>query len=434
MKELDHFLQQMSVICQKYQMLAETEEKFNIFQALHKMHDERRLHSRFISVLLQPKGTHGFGSQFLKLFLEEFQKPYEGEASQIEDHEINDPRPNDGFLYFQYTDDCIVFPKEFDKKEHENIDILIIDSKQQQCIIIENKIYAGDSNGGGGNQLQRYIDYAHKERNIPLEKIDVIYLTLDGHEPSENSVGSYIGVIEIILASYENNIKNWLERCLTLTARFPFLRESIMQYIKLINKMTTDNTSVEERKEYRSLIGSSEGNMMAAKKLYQNFKHVKWHSVQEFWVRFQSKIQENGYKITNPVVLEDGNSVVITELTHYEDYRKGQRKKQICRLNFKLKDGLEIAVRYNPDSSFYFGISKTSEVDHKHQENAKRLIAKHPGKYKETKWMYLHKRFDRNIPFNDFNQDLAFQLINSVQNRKLVEETWAEIDELIGEL
>ncbi|MCP4987377.1 MAG: hypothetical protein GY928_15375 [Colwellia sp.] len=46
-----------------------TEFQFNLFSVLRSASDEVRLHSRFITEILNPKGSHGFGDCFLQEFL-----------------------------------------------------------------------------------------------------------------------------------------------------------------------------------------------------------------------------------------------------------------------------------------------------------------------------------------------------------------------------
>ncbi|MBI9069231.1 MAG: PD-(D/E)XK nuclease family protein [Salinivirgaceae bacterium] len=435
---MENLLKQLFIIHKEYKMLADREEKFNIFTTLHKFNDERRLHSRFISVLLQPKGTHGFENQFLNLFLEEVNiSGILMATNDIDDEELeankesnDNEEKNPPLISYKLSPDSIVYPAENNKKENNNIDILIIDRVKKQCLIIENKIYAGDSNGAGGKQLERYIDHAENIENIPINNISVIYLTLDGHDPSKSSVGSYYGKKDIILCSYQDLIVTWLEKCLKLTIRTPFLRESIIQYIKLIKSMTTDSSSVEERKAYRSLVGESKENMLAAQKLMQNFKHIKWHAVSDFWYALQSIIEQNNYNITKRVIDINGNSQVITDLTHYEIYRKGQKNKQKCILNFIISDGLEITVRFTPDGGFYFGVSNKVEVNPAVQSKLNKLTGD-DSIYQNTKWMHLHKKFNKQIIFNDFNSDITFGLINAERNKKLVEETWSEVAQFI---
>ena len=45
------------------------EEQLNVFTTLRQAHDERYLHSRFITSILYPKGKHGLGTYPLEKFL-----------------------------------------------------------------------------------------------------------------------------------------------------------------------------------------------------------------------------------------------------------------------------------------------------------------------------------------------------------------------------
>jgi len=233
--EIEHTLKKIHLIKKEYDLLRRREEKFNIFSVLHFEHDERRLHSRFIANLLDPYASHGLNHTFLNRFIQQFK----------ELDEIN---------YSKST----VYPQELEKKESNNIDILIIDQSSKHAIIIENKIYASDSNNGSGGQLERYFKHVNEIENIPKAQIHVFYLTLDGHEPTQESLGDFkkLSNINGKCISYKHEILNWLNDCVNVVIDQPFLRESILQYKKLLNKMTNNESNIEERikikaKKYR---------------------------------------------------------------------------------------------------------------------------------------------------------------------------------------
>jgi len=410
---MEFLLKELNVIRKEFEMLRNREERFNIFSALHKENDERRLHSRFISVLLQPKGKHGKGRLFLKLFIDQV-KEFEG---------------------FVLNDSTLVYPKEDDKKENSNIDILIINRNEKQCIIIENKIYAGDSNLNSGGQIERYINHAIDNESIPLENIYVIYLTLDGHEPTKESVKGYEDFQNVLVYSYEEIILPWLEESLKEVVNQPFLRESINQYIKLVQKMTTNSSSIEERIAYKDLIGSSEENLMSAKKLIDNFIHIKWHTVFDFWNNLQNLIiNDSSFQLIKPFDKDTIDSKkpneCIRDITHYEVYRKGQREKQKCEMLFNLKQNIKLKIKYSAiTDTFYFGIP----IDD--NETSKEIADKLIDIYDEyevnnQKRMLLYKIFDNNIHFNDFSRKETFKLINPVFNRQKSEEVFDEVKEL----
>jgi len=392
-------------------MLEDRDEKFNIFSALHKDHDERRLHSRFISVLLQPKGRHGNSIRFLNSFI-----------SQIDD-----------LKNFIASEETSVFPKEKEKKENNNIDILVINKKQKQCLIIENKINAGDSNSSSGGQLERYIEHALLKENIPKEKIYVIYLTLDGHEPTPESIGKFKNFKNLFIYSYEDLILPWLDECLKDVVAQPFLRESLIQYKKLIQKMTGNSSSIEERIAYKKLIGSSDENMKSAKKLMENFKHIKWHSVTEFWENLQAAIiSEKEYELIKPYdkdkLSNSKKNHCVAEITHYEKYRKGQKNKQKCFIHFKTQEGILMSVGFSANyDHFYFGAPK--EGNEQNANILSELVVDYDD-YESTNWMFISKIFKTDIKFNNFNKQDTFNLINSDCNKQIVKESFMEIKEL----
>ena len=107
------FQEKISEIFSRHEV--ESNSGFNIFSVLHKNHDERRLHSRFISNLLSPSSSHSKNDEFLIKFINRL-----------------------GLSKFD-IDKVTVSPNEFDKSEWRNIDIYI--RNESQAIIIENKIF-----------------------------------------------------------------------------------------------------------------------------------------------------------------------------------------------------------------------------------------------------------------------------------------------------
>ena len=191
-------------------------ECFNIFSVLNRSTDEMA-HSAFLAELLDSQGSHGLKNAFLKAFIE----------CICPDAQLD-------------TDSTSVYTEYFiDKKNQEEteggrIDILLQD-QNRNTIIIENKIYAGDQ----VHQLERYENFA---KNSACN-YHILYLTLDGHIASDNSSNKQRVVYTPI--SYRENILEWLNRCLELSACFPLVRETIRQYITnleiILNMMNTEN-------------------------------------------------------------------------------------------------------------------------------------------------------------------------------------------------
>jgi len=192
---MNDFLQTVALLRAKYHRPT----GFNLFSVLRSSSDEVRLHSRFLAFLLDPKAAHNQGTALLALLLKRLDIPgFDLENTTVE-------------------------------VEYQNIDILVR-NQSGQAVIIENKIYAGDQD----EQLWRYYQQMQEEG---YREIWTTYLTLDGAEPSEQSRKS----LPVILLSYEAEITAWLKDCVPLIAREPGVRESVFQYIELLQKLTSSD-------------------------------------------------------------------------------------------------------------------------------------------------------------------------------------------------
>ena len=213
--QIQNLFNQISAIIKQYDKIAEiTGEKFNIFRVLKLETSEVRMHSAFLSELLNPRGSHGQKDVFLKLFIKYFELPD-----------------------FKTTDAIVQVEKFISRIDSEFleggfIDILIT-SKSKERIIIENKIYAQDQK----NQLARYSQFDSKAH--------MFYLTLYGREPD---------VVGFKAISYQKDIVNWLEECRKESVGHALLRETITQYINLIKYLTNQTIIVDMQEEIEKII------------------------------------------------------------------------------------------------------------------------------------------------------------------------------------
>jgi hypothetical protein len=189
-----------------------TGENFNIFQILGIGHHEVTTHSPMLAELLNPKGHHGQGAAFLRLFLTQFAIlgfDAESDAARVKlEHHVG----------------------PVTEKSGGRIDIVVKDGKGSS-ILIENKIGAGDQD----KQIERY------RGSDP--KAHLFYLTLDGHEPS-NISQEELKRIQCRCISYAGEILTWLKECRKTAACLPNVRETITQYIHLIEELTDQSTTL----------------------------------------------------------------------------------------------------------------------------------------------------------------------------------------------
>lgn len=213
MEKIKELLNQISkiVVAEKTQQEERRKrgENFNIFKVLGLSSSEVRLHSAFLAELLNPNGDHGLEDKFLKAFLE----------IVIGKNTNFDFDTKSAKTYVEYDIGTI----SEDYKEGGRIDLLIRD-KNDKSIIIENKIYAGDQPW----QMYRYNRFA--EKNYSTGNYTLLYLSLDGHQPSEESTGKD-PKYNYFCISYKEDILGWLGHCIGVAALFPAIRETISQYI-----------------------------------------------------------------------------------------------------------------------------------------------------------------------------------------------------------
>lgn len=147
---------------------------FNVFEVLSVQYKEVIM-CRMLKDLLDPKGKHGKGNKFLKLF---FKVINESSGEIVSDEDLDK----------SYKSNEIVVDCEHEIDDNRRIDILI--RVGARYIPIEVKIYAGEQQ----NQVHDYLNYCNKmqKQDGSNDKTVLLYLTLDGHNPSAYSVGCKI--------------------------------------------------------------------------------------------------------------------------------------------------------------------------------------------------------------------------------------------------
>jgi len=414
---MENLLEDLTLVREKYEKLEIKKEKFNLFKILHKCRDERRVHSRFIASLLDVKGSHNKGDLFLDKFM------------LLVQEELKDVEP-----LFNNYDNLEIYPTEEDKKEKDCIDIFIIDRKCKKALIIENKIDAPDSNRKGKGklkgQLETYFNKVKDKYKIPERDIRTVYLSLDGHEPGKESLGKYDKLENIngCCLSYENNILAWLEACQE-EVNSPYLTDALMQYKKIIEEMTHSEASIEQRKRIKDVIGKSSESVKSAKMLVDNFVHVKWHTIDDFWNELQKAILNRGYKL-----LKDNDDY--TDYVKAENITKiSQCKNTDCGVYFSV--GKIVFSIFNSGCfDLYWEIENEDSLSEKLVAKINNVKENGENRYKsdsdgELMSVYFFDDFEQRIQLNDFTRESTFRLIESKFRGEMVTRMLDEIDEFL---
>lgn len=230
----------------------EDAESFNLFTVLRSRTDEVHLHSRFLHALLDQRtdGRRRNVAAFLELLKQEY--PEIGDVANLD-----------------------VEVAEF-HREKKDIDLLIKDSKR--ALVIENKIYAGDQE----SQLHRYY-FAPELESL---RRHVIYLTLGGHEPSDQSRGE-VPEKHVSCVSYLDLLP-WLATCHD-QAQHPALRSSIAQYRQLVLELTGGGLGAKQMDEMKKIIRES-GSLTLARDLGKAADELFVDIVHELWKKIDAAV------------------------------------------------------------------------------------------------------------------------------------------------
>ncbi len=411
MDNLKYLLNKFSVFRDKIALRRSQEESFNIFTTLLRKDDEVYLHSRFISSILDPTGSHKFGDVFLRKFL-----------NVIESR----------FIYDIHTFEII--PSETNWTEYKEIDILLIDRHKQTALILENKINARDCYHEDEGQLERYYRRIIEEDSIPAENIEVFYLRpYRNTHPSDDSVnksGRYKELPQKVrLISYEQEIAAWLSLCIKEAATSPFVRETLNQYLKLINVMV-NNSEIQDRLDLIKIISTSNDTLHSAKLLLDNFCHVQWHTIANFFDDLCNELEYRGYKITDRYDEQTITNIVFG----------GIQKRKIC-IEIEVSDerGYTYSIGSDPEDTLFFGLY--SDDNKGKIKRIRSSISQNKTKINNLNfddgwefWCYFDVPEEDLIYLWDFKQTGTFNLIRKENRQKSIKKHLDNFEYVIGTL
>lgn len=188
---------------------------FNIFYLLRASRDEVFTHSVFLAELLNPTGSHGQGTLFLKSFLKQCKS-----LPQNSDHN------KDGF---QVALDQIDDPHWTTISEYVThygrMDIVLINPSLGFLCVIENKVDALEQD----NQLNRYLAWMETMReDYPIRSL--VFLTVTGKLAASADIANYLPL------SYRKDISSWLYQTLPLI-QAPAVHALVQQYCEVTNRL-----------------------------------------------------------------------------------------------------------------------------------------------------------------------------------------------------
>jgi hypothetical protein len=341
---------------------------FNLFTAIGCERDEVFLHSRLIAALIDPR-CHQYAEESLRSFLRNLNIPLQGEhAFLIRGIQV--------------------------RNEFRNIDILVTNDAGQ-ALIVENKIDAADQH----QQLRRYHASA---RELGYTDIYVRYLTLDGRDPTQQSLDGLEKELKapwLENAGYATEIKPWLDELAAIAVKETALRETIFQYQTVLDQLV----GKEQEKNYMNelvntlLVGN---NMVLARDISTAYRQALVALQEAFWVDVIAALQQH------PAVFEHLLPTSAAEpasrraaVSKY--YEPGKKDKMYYGLGFSVPGFESAEVWLHVERALYFGvICEAGRTSKEYRRSAQILKDAHLHGESNNEWpMWKYIRADQ-----DFSQ------------------------------
>lgn len=280
---------------------------FNVFSALGIENKEVR-HSALLAALLDPNGFHGISDCFLKEFL----------------HKID-------FETFP-TEEAIVRTEEV-IRGGRRLDISILSKDGKQKIVIENKIDTVDHD----NQLSAYLRDLETKESYKL-----IYLTLNGDEPTED-----IEKEEIICLSYKNDILEMLENVASAKNMLPHpVLEILRQYILTIKKITNQGVDKKMAADLMELL-LQDDNFEIIETLYKQLTDIKISVLTNFLKYLKQEFE--GEKYNKEVTILYRSEGTLENAARGYASSKANNDNEYLQLSFPIRENKTFYITFSPD-------------------------------------------------------------------------------------
>lgn len=223
------------------------------------------------------------------------------------------------FLCEQWT-----VEREHYTEKHGRLDLFFKPTgHSKQCVVVELKVDAGDQK----QQIKRYEEYV---RSCHLDEYWIIYLTLDGKRPSEQSCSGMVKPKRLLCRSYGHHVVSWLEDCIHICQRDCVDAGFIHQYKLLLDKLTKEEKGENAmEKEIAGLIKNSK-DLRACLEIEQALPVIKGQILFDFMDAIYHAMEKKGcnfYYVDYDCAKDyyDGSKYVPyfeCEITNFTSYNK----------------------------------------------------------------------------------------------------------------
>lgn len=385
------FAQIASIVKKNSQILDATGGRFNVFKIIGVTTAETRLHSAFIAELLNVNGSHGLKDKPLKAFINKCLDP--------------------DFLFQTENSICNV---EFyigvtTPTSGGRIDIIIRDN-ENKAIIIENKINAGDQEF----QMLRYFNHSKLYKDSRL-----VYLSLDGKQPSEYSLGGELFSYSTL--SYKYDIIDWLTDCKQFAVDFPLVREAVSHYINLLKHLTNSSFMDKSNNEIIDLVMQSPENVQIAFEIENVLTDVKITTQLKFWSQLQKSLEEKGLSVK----VDDSKMFNLNKITSYYRDKRNREIRYGLWVEIFNEAGISLHWGCEVQDNIYFGFTIEKNItggisNNEEFKEYRQIILNCDDLYQTDSpnwlgWMHTTPKLN----FREFNSTDIFSLVNEENLKKI---------------
>ena len=237
---------------------------FNVFRLCGVDHYET-MHSKILAEFLNPQGSHGQRTLFLKYF-----------QKLLKDH----------FKFKGEFSDRTSVTTEF-SFGNGRLDILIEDESNKSVCVIENKIFASEQ----PEQLERYAEWLRKERKG--WDFILIFLTLNGRDACSIKGQKRYYSMAYVSECDKPCLEKWIDDCCKGLRGNEFVRCTLEQYKKHIINLSKGEHAMKEAliKLIKKEAAKGVSSMAAAETICRMYDAIKWDIITDLMKEVKIKIE-----------------------------------------------------------------------------------------------------------------------------------------------
>ena len=196
--------------------------------------------------------------------------------------------------------------------------------------------------------------------------------------------------------------------------------------------MTNNESTISERIELMNIVGKNADNLESAMLLINNFKHIKWHTVYNFWKELSDTLVLSGYTITKAI-----DNGLIDNAIH-----GGARKKKVSfDLCFTSESGIPLTINCDYGDDICYGVFEaTGKYTKEIKRKVKALIETEGQPYECTGywlyWNYFEPEEGGELAFcfSEFERTPTYRLILPQKRKEYIEHMISIINEFVSKL